>query len=140
MLLLAACGGGGSESGFVATSGEHTCAVHADGSLECWGDNVNSDVSGPNGASGMFTQVAVGDEFTCAVDVDSHLQCWGNFPSGANCPPLASTTTTTSTTSTTVTLPLPSCGSATFPTCLGTCPGTQVCTPNLSMNCVCQGA
>jgi hypothetical protein len=84
VLLLAACGGGGSESGFVATSGEHTCAVHADGSLECWGDNRNSDVSGPNGAGGMFAQVAAGDEFTCAVDVDSHLQCWGNFPSGAN--------------------------------------------------------
>lgn len=49
----------------------------ADGSLEAWGLNYYGCVSGPNDATGQFTQVAGGYEHTVALGSDGSLQAWG---------------------------------------------------------------
>jgi hypothetical protein len=76
---------------------------------------------------------------TTSLDFDVEVRCQSDpdlvyeFPDGANCPDLGTTTSTTTTT-----LPLPPCGEAEFPLCAGTCPGTQACTPTVD-SCVCTG-
>jgi hypothetical protein len=76
---------------------------------------------------------------TTSLDFAVDVRCQSDptivyeFPDGANCPDLGTTTSTTSTT-----LPIPNCGEAEFPVCAGTCPGTQVCTPTVN-SCLCTG-
>jgi len=77
----------------VAAAGEHTCARHADGSVECWGKNNNGQlgrgsttftprptpagVSGIDGTDGAAaSMLAAGYNHTCAA-VGSELRCWG---------------------------------------------------------------
>jgi hypothetical protein len=69
-------------------SGEHACALLADGNMVCWGQNDDAElgsgtasspsstalaVNGANGAS----QVTAGVEHTCARLRDGTVSCWG---------------------------------------------------------------
>jgi len=65
----------------------HACAVLADGTVACWGQNPNgtlgdgsrSDTQTPTRAKGISTatQVAVGFTHTCALLRDTTVACWG---------------------------------------------------------------
>lgn len=92
------CGGGGVPNqcggaatvawSKVATGSFHTCALKEDGSLWCWGRNVEGQlglgtaggsISTPTrvGVSFGWTAVATGGMHTCGVQYD-HLYCWGD--------------------------------------------------------------
>lgn len=64
-------------SGAVAlsdTGGTHTCGIHADGTLSCWGSNLFRQAAPPEGT---FTYAAAGDRYTCAIRDGGELLCWG---------------------------------------------------------------
>jgi alpha-tubulin suppressor-like RCC1 family protein len=76
----------------VATSGEHTCALRASGTLWCWGRNDvgqlglgdgNSPVSTPTQVGNAFYEaIDAGANHTCAVATNGTLWCWGRNASG----------------------------------------------------------
>ncbi len=68
---------------------QHTCAVAADGSVRCWGDNSagqlgdasTQDRSVPTAVSGLdvaVSSVGVGDVHSCAVTTGGDALCWGD--------------------------------------------------------------
>ena len=72
----------------VATSGFHSCALMATGTISCWGDNEQGELgrgtSGGHSATpaqvnGISGAVAVdtGPNFTCALLANATVQCWG---------------------------------------------------------------
>ena len=79
-------------SGVAATSGltvisagnRHACAIRADKSVVCWGDNTESQLNSPQGE---FLTVSAGAFHTCAIRVDNTLACWGHNPDGQASPP-----------------------------------------------------
>ena len=71
----------------LAAGGAHACAVLADGSVRCWGDNrygvlgdgtaeVRSTPVTVNGLDDVV-QVSVGSMDTCALRRDGTVRCWG---------------------------------------------------------------
>jgi alpha-tubulin suppressor-like RCC1 family protein len=68
----------------VALGFDHTCAVHADGSLYCWGSQSNG---GPPAGSSTtptkigtdtWTTVSAGLQSTCGIKTDGTTWCWGS--------------------------------------------------------------
>ena len=73
----------------VGTGEATTCAVHADGSVACWGNNMLGMLG--NGTTGTGFQsmpvdalglsnavsVGVGHAHTCAVTRGGQIYCWG---------------------------------------------------------------
>jgi hypothetical protein len=80
----------------VATAPEHTCSVHKDGSLTCWGKNSwgrlgdgtqtnrasPTPVVNPVGSGALWFQVSANTYNTCAIRTDGTLWCWGNGSAG----------------------------------------------------------
>jgi alpha-tubulin suppressor-like RCC1 family protein len=76
----------------LAAGSSHTCAALLDGTLSCWGSNINGQIGdGSTAARPMPTtvmgvagalQVSAGASHTCARLFDSTVQCWGNNVSG----------------------------------------------------------
>jgi alpha-tubulin suppressor-like RCC1 family protein len=74
----------------VSAGGQDTCAVRADGTLWCWGANINGalglgtttgqslpqQVTTP--ASTGWARVSMGGGHTCAIRGDATLWCWGS--------------------------------------------------------------
>jgi alpha-tubulin suppressor-like RCC1 family protein len=74
-----------------------TCALNANGAVQCWGDNNSGqlgdgtttsraslgNVTGLSGVVGeKATAIAVGQAHTCAVLSDGSVKCWGDNSSG----------------------------------------------------------
>ncbi|MGB0678646.1 MAG: hypothetical protein ACPGUV_03185, partial [Polyangiales bacterium] len=83
----------------VAAGGEHTCMLRQDGTVWCWGRNVNPDSKqgmlgdGSSVAQRLFPvpvlgvdgqplrdvrKISVGSWHGCALRADSTLHCWGD--------------------------------------------------------------
>jgi alpha-tubulin suppressor-like RCC1 family protein len=72
----------------VATGYGHTCTIHTDDTLWCWGSNYSGQL-GDGTTTNQATPVRVGDAATwagidagtsgtCAIRTDGTLWCWGN--------------------------------------------------------------
>ncbi|MBI3558058.1 MAG: putative Ig domain-containing protein [Deltaproteobacteria bacterium] len=68
----------------IAAAGKHTCALIADGSVECWGQSMDADAKKsdlvPTAVAGIkgATSIAVGRSHACAVVGDhDDVKCWG---------------------------------------------------------------
>jgi alpha-tubulin suppressor-like RCC1 family protein len=84
----------------VACGGNHACALLADGSVYCWGQNDKGQLGDPmhsgdsaspvlvalapdaNGKPLTAVEIAVGDDHACAVMSDESTQCWGDNSTG----------------------------------------------------------
>src|SRR5690606_25163024 len=72
----------------------HTCALTAEGTLWCWGQNIQAqlgtgasgaDVSTPTAVQAgtvKFSAVTAGSAHSCALGVDGTPYCWGQTSSG----------------------------------------------------------
>ena len=70
----------------IASGGFHTCGLHSDGRISCWGNNRmgqlgNSrwtDSSEPVGVDGILTAqtLAAGNDHTCAIVIRRQVVCW----------------------------------------------------------------
>ncbi|MCK5798792.1 MAG: hypothetical protein KAI47_16480, partial [Deltaproteobacteria bacterium] len=73
--------------GPVAAGDLHTCAIRADGSLFCWGNNGQGELGLGNrttqmaptrvGTGTSWMDVDAGRSFTCGLYDDGRLFCWG---------------------------------------------------------------
>jgi hypothetical protein len=57
----------------------HTCAVRSDGTVRCWGYDVDGRSTAP---SGTFTGVAASSAHSCGVRTDLTIACWGTNTEG----------------------------------------------------------
>lgn len=71
---------GGAGSLAVSAGGDHTCAIAADGRLDCWGDDTDGQLDGV--PTGTFRSVSAGGDHTCAIAADGDLDCWGDNSDG----------------------------------------------------------
>lgn len=72
---------------FVASGDYHSCAIHIDGSLWCWGRSAEGQVGVDAGAEATlpvrvglatdWTAVRGGQYHTCGLRADGSLWCWG---------------------------------------------------------------
>ena len=72
----------------VAVGSSHSCALHDDGTVSCWGDNWRGEIG--NGTTDNYsnapvrvknisnaTSVSAAIEHTCALHDDATISCWG---------------------------------------------------------------
>ena len=75
----------------ITAGGWHSCALHQDGTISCWGNNqygqlgdrtddYNSSSLAPEGVAGITdaTAIAAGSGHSCALHQDGTISCWGN--------------------------------------------------------------
>lgn len=73
----------------VSADGNHTCAVHQDNTVSCWGfdalsrtdDNLGAVPQKLRGLSDVI-DIAAGNDYTCALHEDSTISCWGDNERG----------------------------------------------------------
>ena len=77
----------------VAAGTGHTCSLHDDGAVRCWGYGpfIAPGLTGavpptPVALPGRATAVAVGIQAACAVTQDTHVHCWGDWGAGPEAP------------------------------------------------------
>ena len=66
-------------AGFIDVSRgyDHACALHANGSITCWGANDAGQATPPT--SGRFISISSDYKGSCAVRDDGVVLCWGSF-------------------------------------------------------------
>jgi Putative Ig domain/Regulator of chromosome condensation (RCC1) repeat len=58
----------------VQTGGSYTCAIKADQTVVCWGDNSLGQATPPTSS---FKQISLSGMYGCGVRTDDTLECWG---------------------------------------------------------------
>ena len=66
--------GAGGYSAAIAAGWYHSCAIRADQTIACWGNNDYDQSDAP---AGQYTAVAAGSTHSCAIRTDQTLACWG---------------------------------------------------------------
>lgn len=61
----------------LSAGGYHTCAIHGDGTLGCWGDPGENDSGQADPAPGQFREIATQQFVTCGVTDTFAIDCWG---------------------------------------------------------------
>lgn len=59
---------------------DHSCGLKSDGSIACWGCNVNGQHNAPEGS---FVAIDSGMTHTCALDAAGAITCWGSNTGGS---------------------------------------------------------
>jgi alpha-tubulin suppressor-like RCC1 family protein len=59
----------------VAVGNYHSCGLHADGRVICWGDRAGVRAEPPEGVA--FVSIDGGADHTCGVRSDGGVECWG---------------------------------------------------------------
>jgi Regulator of chromosome condensation (RCC1) repeat len=77
---------GATINALVSAGGWHTCALKTDGTIVCWGNNVEGETSIPAGLA-PSTQMSTGFFTTCAVSTGGTVACWGDNYYGESTPP-----------------------------------------------------
>jgi alpha-tubulin suppressor-like RCC1 family protein len=86
-------GGANTPAIAIAAGAYHTCAVLADGTARCWGDDNQAQLGAsgagarsntPVAVSGLTgaTAIAAGSEHTCALCAGGNVECWGGNVNG----------------------------------------------------------
>ena len=67
----------GTATGYTSvTAGDwHSCALHTDGTIDCWGRNAEGEGDSPEGT---YIDVTAGRLHTCAIHTDGTITCWGS--------------------------------------------------------------
>lgn len=60
----------------LAVGASYACATRSDGTLACWGTNLNGELNAPSGA---FVDVKANAVSACARRADGSVSCWGVF-------------------------------------------------------------
>ena len=85
----------------VARGYDHTCGIHTNGRLYCWGRRINGaigdgitsgnaltpvqvDMSGTAVGTNNFQQLSIGERSNCALHNDNQIYCWGRSQFGQN--------------------------------------------------------
>ena len=68
----------------IASGFSHSCAIRADDTIACWGNNGHGQSNPP---PGQYTSVTTGDQHSCALGADNTIACWGNNGTGQSDPP-----------------------------------------------------
>jgi hypothetical protein len=63
-----------------SAGGAHSCAIRADGSIVCWGDDSQGQLDGI--PAGAYSAVSAGGAHTCAIRNVGTLECWGDDSKG----------------------------------------------------------
>ncbi len=66
---------GGSRVVAVSAGLYHSCALKVDGTLDCWGNNVDGQAAGQ---PGPYLSVSAGWYHSCGVKADGAVDCWGD--------------------------------------------------------------
>ena len=79
----------------VTAGGEHSCAVHEDGAISCWGNNYDGQLGNGQGGEDVFSSIPVsvagitdaeavsaGWDYSCALHQDGTVSCWGHSFTG----------------------------------------------------------
>ena len=64
--------------------GVHSCALRADNTVSCWGNNASGQATPPEDT---FRQVSAGTGHTCGVKTDGTVVCWGSNEEKQATPP-----------------------------------------------------
>ena len=76
------------DAAIITAGGKHTCLLHADGEVECWGANGESDTGQADPPEDKFTSISAVYEHTCGIVADaSAVVCWGANSEGQSDPP-----------------------------------------------------
>ena len=78
-LVRAPAASPGPALGSITAGSAHGCAVRANGTLACWGDNTHGQSTPP---AGTFTEVTGRFTHACGVKTDGAFVCWGNDADG----------------------------------------------------------
>ncbi len=62
----------------ISSGANHVCAIAEGGSIMCWGDDSEGQVS-EMPTSGRFTEISSGENHTCALREDGNVICWGSL-------------------------------------------------------------